>query len=141
MRTQAPGNKYLVTAVVGIVMLAGAIGGTMLKVANVNAQTTVTTAQNNIQQPPAGKGPHTANGITEQVLTGGNVDKAKAAAIKAVPGATILRLETDAEGDAYEAHMTKSDGTMATVKFDSNFNVTRIDSGFGGPKGGHIQTQ
>jgi uncharacterized membrane protein YkoI len=74
-------------------------------------------------------GPHQANGITETPLTGADADKATAAAQAAVPGATIDRVETDAEGATYEAHVTKSDGTKATVKMDSNFTVTSVEDG------------
>ncbi len=53
------------------------------------------------------------------------------AAQAAVPGATLDRVETDADGAAYEAHMTKSDGTKVTVKLDSSFNVTETVNGMG----------
>ena len=34
-----------------------------------------------------------------------------------------MRVETDADGNAtYEAHMTKADGSPATVCVDSSFN-------------------
>lgn len=55
----------------------------------------------------------------------------KAAALKAVPGGTVYRVETDAGDAAYEAHMTKSDGTEVTVKFDQNLKVTKVESGMG----------
>jgi hypothetical protein len=61
----------------------------------------------------------------EQLLTGTNAEKAKAAALKAVPGATIERLETDSDGD-FEAHIVKPDGTHAVVQMDKNFAVTAI---------------
>ena len=67
----------------------------------------------------------------ETVLTGADADRARAAAAAAVPGATIDRVETDADGAVYEAHVTKSDGTKATVKFDKDFNVTGIEDGMG----------
>jgi hypothetical protein len=54
-----------------------------------------------------------------------------AAALKAVPGAAVYRVETDAGDAAYEVHLTKSDGTLATVKFDSNLTVTKVESGMG----------
>jgi hypothetical protein len=57
------------------------------------------------------------------------------AALAANFGATIQRVETDAEGAAYEAHILKSDGTRATVYFDQNFNLTSTEAG--GPGGGH----
>jgi hypothetical protein len=75
------------------------------------------------------KGGHAANGITETLLTGDTATKVRAAATAAVPGATIERVETDAEGSPYEAHMTKSDGSQVTVKVDANFKVTSIESG------------
>jgi hypothetical protein len=46
-----------------------------------------------------------------------------------VPGATVDRVETDDDGSPYEAHITKSDGSRATVKVDSNFSVTSVDDG------------
>lgn len=75
------------------------------------------------------KGGHTANGITETLLTGDALTKATAAAKAAVPGATIIRVETDAEGATYEAHMTKSDGSLVTVKLNADFSVKGIENG------------
>ena len=78
------------------------------------------------------KGGHVgANGIVEKLLTGTTADKARAAALAAVPGATIERVENDAEGATYEAHMVKSDGSHVTVKMDANFKVTGIEAGPG----------
>jgi uncharacterized membrane protein YkoI len=73
------------------------------------------------------KGGHQANGITEQLLTGDTAARVEAAAIAAHPGATVQRVETDAEGAAYEAHIRKADGTTATVKLDASFNVTATE--------------
>jgi len=78
-----------------------------------------------------GGGPHQANGITETVLTGDAADKVTAAALEAVPGATVNRVETDADGDTYEAHLTKADGTVVTVKLDASYNVTKTVDGMG----------
>jgi len=75
------------------------------------------------------KGGHTANGITEALLTGDTAAKVKAAAAAAVPGGTIQRVENDAEGSPYEAHVTKADGSQVTVKIDASFKVTSIESG------------
>jgi hypothetical protein len=55
----------------------------------------------------------------------------KAAALKAVPGGTVYRVETDAGDAAYEAHMTKADGSLVTVKFDKNLAVTKVETGMG----------
>ncbi len=54
-----------------------------------------------------------------------------AAALKAVPGGTVDRIETDAGDGAYEAHMTKADGSLVTVKFDKDMAVTAVEDGMG----------
>ena len=47
----------------------------------------------------------------------------------AVSGGKIVRVETDADGNAaYEAHMTKADGTPVTVYVDESFEVVSVES-------------
>jgi hypothetical protein len=121
----------------GTVLMAGAIGVagssllTALSADAASANSSTTNSSTNQGQLDPTKGGHTANGITEMVLTGDNATKATAAAQAAVPGATIIRVETDAEGATYEAHMKKSDGSLVTVKLDSSFNVTSTENGMG----------
>jgi hypothetical protein len=79
------------------------------------------------------------HGPGETLLTGSAASKARAAARAAVPGATVIRVETDSGPAAYEAHLRKSDGSYVTVKLDSSFHVTATQSGFGAggsPPGG-----
>lgn len=52
-------------------------------------------------------------------------------ALAKVPGGKVYRVETDSGDAAYEAHMTKADGTEVTVKFDKNLNVTAVETGMG----------
>ena len=55
----------------------------------------------------------------ETLLTGDTAAKVQAIALEKVPGATVSRVETDADGHAaYEAHLVKSDGSLATVYVD-----------------------
>jgi hypothetical protein len=83
-------------------------------------------------QAPGGQDPATmSHGPGETLLTGTTAAKVKAAALAANPGATVIRVETDSAGSAYEAHLRKSDGTEITVKFDSSFNATATQNGFG----------
>lgn len=81
----------------------------------------------------AGKPRHSghvgANGVTEALLTGDTAAKVKAAALAANPGATVERVENDAEGATYKAHIVKADGTQATVKLDAAFKVTATETG------------
>jgi uncharacterized membrane protein YkoI len=46
-----------------------------------------------------------------------------------VSGGTVVRGETDADGNAkYEAHMTKADGTPVTVYVDANYNFVSVET-------------
>ena len=77
-----------------------------------------------------------SHGPGETLLTGDDASTAEAAALKAVPGATIIRVETNSSGSVYEAHVKKADGSMATVLLDKDFNATSTIDGFGpGPQG------
>ena len=67
----------------------------------------------------------------EQALSAADAAKVKAAALEAVAGGTVYRVETDAGDAAYEAHMTKADGTEVTVKLDESFTVTAVENGMG----------
>ena len=67
----------------------------------------------------------------EKSLDSALTAKLKAAALKAVPGGTVYRIETDAGDGTYEAHMTKADGSLVTVKFDKNGAVTGVEQGMG----------
>lgn len=95
------------------------------------AATSTATATKNAPDPATLK-----NGPGETLLTGTTAEKVKAAALAAVPGGTIIRMETDSAGSPYEAHVTKSDGTQVTVKIDTSFKVTTTEQGFGGGPGG-----
>jgi hypothetical protein len=81
-------------------------------------------------------GPHTANGTTEEVLTGDAASSVEAAVLAAYPDATIERMETDAEGAVYEAHVTLADASRATVKLDASFTVTETETAPDGCRGG-----
>ena len=64
----------------------------------------------------------------ETLLTGDALDKVTAIAKAKVPGGTIVRVETDADGHAtYEAHMTNADGSPVTVYVDSNFQYVSTE--------------
>jgi hypothetical protein len=67
----------------------------------------------------------------EKELTGDTAASVRAAVLAKLPGATIERLSTEADGkagDAYEAHVTKADGTRAEVLLDSSFAVTAVNA-------------
>jgi hypothetical protein len=135
-----PARKLLTGGAIAIASLAGgAIGASFLGTAGAQTPTTTPaidppaapTQEQPRQVPDWSQAGHQANGTTEAVLTGDDLSKATSAAQAAVPGATAQRAETDAEGAAYEVHMTKADGSIVTVKLDSGFNVTDTIDGMG----------
>jgi hypothetical protein len=72
----------------------------------------------------------------ESPLTGDALSKVTAAAKAKVPGGAIIRVETDADGNAaYEAHMVKADGTPVTVYVNKQFDVVSVESGMPGRPG------
>lgn len=130
------------TALVGSTIAGGAFGATLIAPAGADeptsteAATTATTPAADAATTPAARPPrdpnlggHTANDVTETLLTGDDKAKVEAAALAAVPGATIERVETDAEGDVYEAHIVTADGSHVTVKLDASFAVAKVEAG------------
>ena len=110
----------------------GALGANFFGVAG--AETTATSSTtaasgSSTAAPDPSQGGHVANGITETLLTGDTATQVTAAAKAAVPDATIDRVENDAEGATYEAHMTKADGSHVTVKVNADFSVAGIETG------------
>jgi hypothetical protein len=78
--------------------------------------------------PPPGR-PWGIQRSDETLLTGDAAAKVKEAALAEVSGGTIVRVETDADGNAaYEAHMTKADGTPVTVYVNEQFEVVSVET-------------
>ena len=85
---------------------------------------------------PSGGQPWGRQRSDETPLTGDALSKVTALAKAKVPGGTIVRVETDADGNAaYEAHMVKADGTPATVYVNKQFEVVSVESGMHGRPG------
>lgn len=138
---------------------AALVGGTAVGAAGIASAATTSKAHDNRKAPatapaqgqnqtpaPAGCDPaKLPNGPGETPLTGSDLQSATEAALKAVPGATVIRAETDGDqAGAFEVHLTKADGSQVTVKLDASFAVTSTEQGFGpghrgphGPRDGH----
>ena len=138
----ALGSALVLGGAAGAYALTGQAGAQDSSTTTAATSTQDSTAPSSSGQnsaPPAGapgqgqfdpfKGGHVANGITETVLTGDDLTKATAAAEAAVPGGTVQRAETDAEGAAFEVHVTDSSGKQLTVKLDADFKVTSTEDG------------
>ena len=135
-------RRGLKIALVGAGVAAGAIGATALG-ANAATPSTTTSGYGAVQDNAAsgstsGSAPgHPDPGGSKPVrsdeteVTGTKAATLKAAASKAVPGGTVIRVETDSGDAVYEVHMKKSDGSLVTVKFDKNLKVTAVEDGMG----------
>ena len=69
--------------------------------------------------------------MTEEELSGDQAERVTAAVEAKLPGATIERMETDAEAGAFEAHVTDADGKHLTVTLDKDYKVTGTEEGPG----------
>jgi hypothetical protein len=117
-------RSWIVTGALALGVAAGA--ATVASAASGSSHGSTTS------HPPPGDPARMSHGPGETLLTGSAASKARAAALKAVPGATVIRAETDrGDGAAYEVHMRKADGSFVTVKLGSDFHVIRTEDGFG----------
>ena len=70
----------------------------------------------------------------ETLLSGDAAAKVRQLALARVSGGTVVRVETDADGNAaYEAHMVKADGTPVTVYVNKRLQVVGVQTGMPGP--------
>ncbi len=123
------------SVVVGAVAL-GLVGGTYgIASAATGSKAATTTSSSSVLQtaaartPPAAGQPWGGQRSDETPLTGDALAKVTTLASAKVPGGTIVRVETDADGHAaYEAHMTNASGAPVTVYVDSQFNVVSVET-------------
>ena len=133
-------QRLAITAALVLGVAAGSYGIASAARGNGSSTTTTTTpstTQSAPTAPAASSGrPWGRQRSDETVLTGDTASKVTAIAQQKVPGGTVIRVETDADGNAaYEAHMVKSDGTPTTVYVDKDFNFVSVDTG--GPGHGY----
>jgi hypothetical protein len=129
-------NRARTWLATGALVLGAGVGGAAVA----NAAGGSWSGTDGIQPPAQGRPPadpsKVGHGPGETLLTGTAAAKAREAALARVPGATVIRVETDSGDAAYEAHLRKADGSFVTVEMDSSFHVTGTESGFGGPPPG-----
>jgi hypothetical protein len=114
-------------------LAAGVIGGGVLgSTLSASADSTAApTEQSSTAAQTPGRGGAQPVRSDEKAVSSADEATLRAAALKAVPGGTVIRIETDAGDGAYEAHMTKADGTQVTVKFSEDKAVTGVEDGMG----------
>jgi len=135
MRSGRRGRRWAGAA--GLLAAGAICGGILATALSASASGSASAASAGTVSSPAGKagapGPGGAQPVRsdEKSVPGATAATLRAAALKAVPGATVYRIETDAGDGVYEVHMKKADGSLVTVKFDKNLKVTKVESGMG----------
>ncbi|HSS72693.1 MAG TPA: hypothetical protein VLK53_03915 [Gaiellaceae bacterium] len=133
-------RKLALTAALAIGVAAGSYG-----IANAASGSGSSSAAPSIAgqaSPPTAGRPWGGQRSDETPLTGDTKSKVEAAAKTKLSGATIVRTETDADGNAaYEVHMVQADGTPATVYVNEQFDVVSVQTGMPGGHGGPPQQQ
>ena len=115
----------------GVASAASGSGSTTTTAPSTAVPSTAAPSQAPTAPPGAtAQNPWGAQRSDETLLTGDTAAKVKALAVAKVgSGATLVRVETDADGHAaYEAHMVKADGTPVTVYVDKSFTVVGVET-------------
>ncbi|MGI8697888.1 MAG: hypothetical protein ACR2J0_01910 [Mycobacteriales bacterium] len=121
------------TAAVGAVAVLGLLAIAVPAIADAASPSPNTSTPASPAAPdPRGGLRHLGN---EKELTGATADRVKAAVLAELPGATVQRMSAEdpreGTGAAYEAHVTRSDGTRLQVLLDRSFTVTAVNAGRG----------
>jgi hypothetical protein len=124
-RSQMTDRLKNITLIVGLITALALGGAAIAGAASSGGSKTPPAAANGARS--GGLPPQRAD---EQTLTGDTASKVRALALARVSGGTIERIETDADGNAaYEAHMSKADGSRVTVYVSKSFEVVAVRSG------------
>ena len=122
------------SVVIGAVAL-GLVGGSYgIASAATGSKAATTTGTASVFQtatttPPSAGQPWGPQRSDETPLTGDALAKVTAVAEAKVPGGTVVRVETDADGHAtYEAHMVNASGAPVTVYVDSGFDFVSVET-------------
>jgi uncharacterized membrane protein YkoI len=123
---QVPKTLAIAAMVIGI---GGGSYGLASAASGNGSTTTTSTTSSTAAAAPSAQQPWGGQRSDETPLTGDALAKVTAVAEAQVPGGTVVRVETDADGNAkYEAHMTKADGTPVTVYVDANYNFVSVQT-------------
>jgi hypothetical protein len=127
-------ERLVVIGAIAVGLTAGTYGIASAANGSGSSQSSAPAAVNAAASSPNAQNPWGRQRSDETLLTGDAAAKVRQAALAKVAGATIIRVETDADGNAaYEAHIVKADGTRATVYVDKQFEVVSVQTGMPGP--------
>jgi hypothetical protein len=117
------GTRILVGVALALGVMGGSYGLASAAGGSGNSPPAAAGAAPNAQRPWGGQRP-------DETRQNGDIAARITAAAKAkVPGGTIVRVETDADGNAkYEAHMLDASGNPVTVYVNASFQAVGVES-------------
>ena len=119
--------KSLMVAAMAVGVAGGSYG--IASAATGTSTTATSTVAATAPTAPSTQHPFGGQRSDETPLTGDALAKVTAAAEAKVPGGSIIRVETDADGHAkYEAHMTDASGNPITVYVDESYAVVSTET-------------
>jgi hypothetical protein len=121
-------TRVAATAAIAVGLAAGSYG--VASAAGGSSSGSSSTGGSSAAAPaaPSARQPWGQQRGDETLLTGDTRSKVEQAALGRLAGASIERIETDADGHAaYEAHVIQQDGTPATVYLDESFDVVAVE--------------
>ena len=119
--------KSLMVAAMAVGVAGGSYG--IASAASGTSTTATSTVAATAPTAPSTQHPFGGQRSDETPLTGDALAKVTAAAEAKVPGGSIIRVETDADGHAkYEAHMTDASGNPITVYVDESYAVVSTET-------------
>jgi len=126
-------KRFMPRSVVVGALALGLVGGSYgVAAAATGTKAATTTGSSSVFQtatPPTAGQPWGPQRSDETPLTGDALAKVTAIAEAKVPGGTVVRVETDADGHAtYEAHMVNASGAPVTVYVDSGFDFVSVET-------------
>jgi hypothetical protein len=125
------------TIVVGAIAFGVAAGSYGIASAASGSGSSSSSSSGSAAAAPSAAHPWGPQRSDETPLTGDTAAKVRELALAKVPGGTIVRVETDADGNAaYEAHMIRSDGSPVTVYVSKQLEVVSVQSGMPHPPSG-----
>jgi hypothetical protein len=120
--------KMLVLSALAVGIAGGSYGLASAATGNSSSAATGSSSSQASPAAPSAQQPWGGQRSDETPLTGDALSKVTAAAQAKVPGGTIVRVETDADGHAtYEAHMTDSSGSPVTVYVNDSYDVVGVE--------------
>src|SRR6266516_1996958 len=134
------GSKWIAAPAAGLVLLIGGIGVASAMSGNGRSASVTTTAPALTDDRGILSGQDSPSDLNDDRgaaagmdgtadLTGSSVQRARAAALAAVPGATVREVErpSGTSGAAYHVELVQRDGTRVEVDLNANFEVVKIE--------------